>query len=123
MSEITDERRRFHRIATDKGVRLLHDGVPHQGTVLDISLRGLLLELDGDWRPQTGTRVEAGISLEGDTPGIVMDGEVAHVDGRRLGLRCVSIELESASRLRRMVELNLQDDRLLERELTELVSG
>ena len=123
MPEETNDRRRFHRVATDKTVSLQVDDERHSGTVLDISFRGLLLKVDGDWTPEIGKPAQAHVLLDEQTPGITMDGEVAHVDGRRIGLRCVSIDLDSARMLRRMVELNLSDGQLLERELSQLISG
>ena len=123
MPELTDERRRFHRIATDKPVSVQVGDAFHTGTVLDISLQGLLLESAENWNPAIGTRVRAGIHLDADMPGIHMDGEIAHIDGRRVGLRCVGIDLQSASMLRRMVELNLGDGELLERDLSQLIAG
>ena len=119
----TDERRRFHRIATDKPVSLSEGDMQHSGTVLDISLQGLLLESNGSWNPTIGARVRAGVQVGEDMPQISMDGEIAHVDGKRVGLRCVGIDLESASMLRRMVELNLGDGELLERDLSQLLAS
>jgi hypothetical protein len=123
MSELSDERRRFHRVVTDKPVRIRYGEAQHSGTVLDISLRGLLLEQQGDWQPVIGGQVHADIQLDAQLPGIRMDGEIRHIDGRRVGLRCVGMDLDSASMLRRMVELNLQDDSLLERDLAQLISA
>ena len=123
MPEPTDDRRRFNRIATDKTVRLQCGETSYKGTVLDISLRGLLLQVEGDWRPATDMPVRAEVRLDEQADTIAMDGEIAHVDGRHIGLRCVGIDLDSASRLRRMVELNLQDDQLLERNLAQLLSA
>ena len=123
MSETTDDRRRFQRIATDKQVRLRHGHTEHSGIALDISLRGLLLETDGNWQPAAGTRVQASVLLDDQVHSISMDGEIAHVTGRRIGLHCVGIDLESASLLRRMVELNLDDPGLLERDLEQLTAG
>ncbi len=123
MPEITEERRRFDRIATDKAVSLRQGETLLSGTVLDISLRGLLLELQGDWQPEIGAPVKAEIHLDQQADTIAMDGEIAHIEGRHIGMRCVGLDLDSASRLRRMVELNLQDDRLLERNLAQLLSA
>ena len=53
---------------------------------------------------------------------IDIEGEVAHVEGSRIGLQCLVLDLESASTLRRLVELNLADPELLERNLAELTS-
>ncbi len=123
MSQEGIERRRFHRIATDKTVVLSVADTEITGTVLDISLRGLLVSCDASELPGKGASARAHIKLEGDAHSIDLDGEIAHVSGQRIGLCCTGMDLESAARLRRMVELNLDDPTLLERDLTELMSG
>lgn len=52
-----------------------------------------------------------------------MEGQVAQRQSRRLGFQCNRIDLESMSQLKRLVELNLGNEALLERELTELALG
>ena len=49
-----------------------------------------------------------------------MDVTVAHLNGTCVGVRCDKIDIDSASHLRRLLELNLGDADLLSRELTEL---
>lgn len=120
MSQPPTERRRFHRIATDKPVVVRVDGDAHHGTVIDVSLRGLLFVVDGVWRPHKGMRVAAQLLLDGEAFCIDTEGEVVHIAGARIGVRLDAMDLESASRLRRMVELNLGDPELLERNLEQL---
>jgi hypothetical protein len=122
MSQEANDRRRFQRIATDKPVLVRSGDAQHAGSVLDISLRGLLFELHGDWRPGCGTLVQASVRLDEQTPAIRMDGNVAHVQDGRIGIRCTGIDLESASMLRRMLELNLDDSAMLERDLAQLIA-
>ena len=50
-----------------------------------------------------------------------MEARVVHVEGRYAGLRCLAIDLDSVTHLRRLVELNLGDPALLERELSALI--
>jgi hypothetical protein len=95
-------------------------GRRHGSRLIDISLKGALVELPSDWRPATGQRVGLEIRLLDSPITIRMDSEVAHVEGERLGLHCLSIDLESMTHLRRLMELNLGDSRLLERELLSL---
>lgn len=121
MSENNQERRQFHRIVMHRPVRITHDGDTHPARLLDVSLKGALLQLDDDWRPEVGAELGSCINLaEGDEFNIEMNAQVAHVDGASMGLKCVSLDLDSASRLRRLVELNLADASLLERELEHL---
>lgn len=123
MPETRNERRRFQRVATDKPVTVQIGDTQHSGTLLDISFRGLLLRTEGDWAAEIGSPARALVLLDDQTPGITMDGEVAHVEDGRVGLRCLGIDLDSARILRRMVELNLSEGHLLERELSQLISG
>lgn len=120
MSEGTAERRRFHRIATDKVVVADAADGQHTGLVLDVSLRGLLFVVNDGWRPEPGTDIVAHVALDEQST-IDMNGQIAHVEGDHIGLNCTRVDLEDASKLRRMVELNLADNTLLERELAELV--
>lgn len=123
MPDPIHERRRFRRIVTDKPVVVRCADGEHCGTALDLSLRGLLLESTDEWRPEAGHPVSVRIRLDDDACCIEMDGWVAHVDGNQIGIRVTGIDIDSAGRLRRMVELNLGDHGLLERELAELVSA
>jgi hypothetical protein len=50
-----------------------------------------------------------------------MTGEIAHREGRQVGVRCLEIDLDSISHLRRLVELNVGDEAILHRELGALV--
>ena len=46
--------------------------------------------------------------------------EIVHTEGPSMGLRCDSIDLDSVTHLRRLIELQLGDPALLERDLAEL---
>jgi hypothetical protein len=103
---------------------MVDNGGEHAGIVVDISLRGALLELHDDWRPALGDAVNARITLDdGDNCCIYAEGEVAHLEHNRIGLHCLIMDLDSASNLRRLVELNLADPDLLERNLVELINA
>jgi hypothetical protein len=123
MTESSTERRRFHRFATDKPVVIRSGDEEHRGTTLDVSLRGLLLDAGEGWEAQPGSLVHASIRLDDGTSCIDIDGEVCHVEGSRIGIHVTMIDLDSASLLRRMVELNLADHTLLERNLAQLISA
>jgi hypothetical protein len=51
-----------------------------------------------------------------------MQTRVAHVEGPQAGLLCISIDIDSVTHLRRLLELNLGDPALLERELSALIA-
>ena len=116
-----DERRLFSRIAfhrpADLDVRIA------RGTceVLDVSMKGALVEVPHGFPAHVGQRCTLAIRLDAGEAVIQMEGEVVHREGTQAGIRCVEIDLDSISHLRRLVELNVGDEEILHRELSALV--
>jgi len=124
MSETAKDRRHFHRIIMEKPVQL-HCPSGHQiAQLMDISLKGVLVSVSDSWHAQTGNQAQARINLgdEGNDYLIDLTGRVAHVENNLVGLEITSMDLDSATTLRRLVELNLADPSLLERELSQLTA-
>ena len=114
------ERRRFHRILFDAPARVVTKQKDLITTLADISLNGALLVRPDDWVTEIGSEVGLAILLDDAGTAIRMDSVVAHIAQDSIGLRCRSIDMESIGHLRRLVELNLGDPALLERELEAL---
>jgi hypothetical protein len=118
------ERRKFWRAAFNAPVKLVSDVGSVDATLDDISLKGALLEVPPHWRGEAGKHCYLKLRLGGDRDmEIAMWGRIAHLEGRKLGLLCESIDIDSITHLRRLVELNAGDPTLLERELSTLVQG
>lgn len=115
------ERRRFSRIAFHRPVELGVGAERATGELLDVSLKGALVEMPRGFDPRIGQPCSLSIRLDAGDAAIRMEGEIAHRRGMLVGVRCDEIDLESIAHLRRLVELNLGDDDLLHRELTALV--
>ncbi len=115
-------RRQFWRAAFHSPVRLIGTGGTVSAELLDISLRGALVEVPAKWMGHLGDSCHIKLRLS-DEAAIVMAAEVAHVDGRQVGLRCLRIDVDSITHLRRLVELNAGDPELLDRELHVLLEG
>jgi hypothetical protein len=88
--------------------------------VLDISLKGCLLDVPEDWPGSDGDAVQVDIPLDGGLR-IGMAATLARRSGRQAGFLCRDIDLDSVCVLRRLVELNLGDSDLLERDFHSLV--
>ncbi len=116
------EKRRFHRVGHDARATLTAHANAWTCTVEDLSLKGCMLKLADPWPVDPALHYQLSIHL---TYSIHIDMEVVltHQDGLFAGFRCVSIDADSAIKLRRLVELNLGDTALLERDLHELVRG
>lgn len=118
----TTERRRFSRIDFDAQVELAQGSETCTAELVDISLKGLLLQPIGGVQLQQGEPVHVKILLS-DQTAITMTAEIAHQSANQLGLECALIDIESMSHLRRLIELNLGDPGAAERELIELIKA
>jgi hypothetical protein len=114
------EQRRFTRIPFQTSVTLTRDGHSWQGELLDISLNGALVRLPPDWVGRVGDACALELRPAAADVVIAMSTIVAHREDGQVGLRCVHIDVDSISHLRRLVELNLGDARQLQRELHAL---
>lgn len=114
------EHRRFARVIFNHTARLTIAGHEHACEVVDLSLKGALLRTaSGEFSPGENCRLD--LVLDDGEHCVRMDGVIAHCTARLVGLACQSIDLESATLMRRLVELNLGDPDLLEREIHALV--
>lgn len=115
------EKRHFTRIAFDARARLSQGEQDWPTQLLDISLKGALVARpeNGDWHK--GQPVSLYLLLSDEETEIHMEGHVAHQEQGHVGIVCDHIDVDSASHLRRIVELNTGSEALLERELDALV--
>lgn len=119
---MTAERRRFSRIPFDAKAHINtedHD-LFLNCQVLDVSLKGLLIEKPGQWQAQMHQPCHIDLLLEQGEIVIEMNTTVAHIDNDTIGFECEQIDLDSITHLKRLVELNLGDDAILHRELASL---
>lgn len=120
MSEHPADRRRFKRIAFDARTELSQGPFIWPVKLIDLSLKGLLIERPEPWLGDRTKVFAVDIHLS-DEVDIKMDVQLTHDDNRQLGFVCRYISLESIERLRRLIELNLGDPQELERELGALI--
>lgn len=117
--EKNEEKRRFHRIFYNAEAVLDDAGTRHSCKILDLSLKGCLLEFTQPWPVLPERLYTVTFNLTNEIS-IVMEVSVVHAVGSQFGFKCQHIDIDSISRLRRLVELNLGDSELLERELAAL---
>jgi len=117
----TSENRRFQRIRFDAACELHCQDHVWSTEVLDISLKGVLLQRPEGLKVPLSKPCEVIIHLNEEETAIVMAVELKHVEDYRLGFMCRYIDLESATHLKRLVELNLGDQAMLEREFSRLI--
>lgn len=114
------ERRRFKRIAFDAPTELVQGERRWPVTLLDLSLKGLLIERPPAWEFDYTQDFEAILHLDAQTR-VWMQVELRHEEPETLGFACLHIDLVSISHLHRLVELNLADSTEMMRELRQLI--
>ncbi len=121
-SEPGRQRRRFSRVAFHAPAELEVSGRKLEGEALDLSLKGALIALPPESPGNPGDSCNLAVQRGLGEVVVRMTGTIIHRNEGRVGIRCDEIDLESIEHLRRLVELNLGDDELLQRELAALVS-
>ena len=119
-TQTTTEHRHHQRILFETPVRMIIKGEKLRSTAIDISLKGALITRPDEWTAEPGDSGLLQIELNNGETIIEMDVTVAHCEGHKVGFHCDHIDIDSITHLRRLVELNLGDAELLERELSHL---
>ena len=115
------DKRQFNRIAFDAPVTIHSDDGDWGSSLIDISLKGVLVTSPENWNHSDNDEFDINVELEGHNSIINMDVKQVHKTDESLGLQCTSIDLESISILKRLVELNLGDEQILEREIANML--
>jgi PilZ domain len=113
------ERRLFTRINFDRSTSITQGSNSWEVELIDLSLNGLLVREPDQWHIDTEKELTAKVTLDDDVS-ITMIVEQRHIEQGHIGFQCKHIDIDSISHLRRLVELNLGDLSLLERELASL---
>jgi hypothetical protein len=118
------QRRVFTRIPFDADYRLQNPNADKhwKGRVVDLSLKGTLIERPEELHPELGEEFVVELLLGSDSLKVVMLVSVAHFDENNIGFRCLHIDLESISHLRKILEFNLGNPEMVEREISEMLN-
>jgi len=119
---MNEDKRRFKRIFHDAtGYLVSTNNVSIACKLLDISLNGCLVAVkEPDQIHSTKERLKLHINL---TPTLAIDASAQVVfinDDHQVGLKFKTIDIDSVTELRRLVELNMGEQALLERDLLAL---
>lgn len=112
--------RHFSRIPFAAGASLAVAGKEVNVHLVDIALKGALVQTELAHSLALHAPCTLSLPLADDGEGVVMDGHIAHLNGDHIGIAWQNIDITSLTHLRRLLELNLGDADLLDRELTHL---
>lgn len=115
------ERRHFTRIFYLTAAKLTQGANQWHTQLVDVSLQGALLLRPEAWVPGDDKEFEISFMLGGSDIEIRMQVELTHVASKKLGFYCHHIDIDSATHLKRMIELNIGEEQLLYRELEQLL--
>jgi len=116
----TNERRRFTRILFGATVYIRDAEAVVTTTLKDISLKGLMVNCPENWRDAAKELVRIEVHAPDDDFVIKAEAVAMHRDAEHIGFEIKNIDIDSATCLRRLVELNVGDEAILQRELSEL---
>ena len=117
------DERKFSRFAFDSSVILEKEGQRWESSLLDISLKGALITKPENWLNDSNGDFKLSIQLDNSDIEINMDVQLAHEKDKHIGFQCVQIDLDSITCLKRLVELNLGDEEILEREISNMIAA
>jgi len=115
-----NERRHFSRILFDTTAYLKQDDNMWTTKIHDLSLNGALVEEPINFSPNESNLI-LDLCLPDSDIKLIMLTKLVYNKDKQLGLQCVHIDVDSISHLRRMLELNLGDASLLNRELEHFI--
>ena len=122
---MSQEKRHFTRIPFNATATVVNSRSGHKSMaeLVDISFKGVLITRPDDWEGINGEHYTIHLQLAGEEVEINLSVIEVHSENNHVGFKTEHMDLDTATHLRRLVELNLGDESLLERELTELVKA
>lgn len=116
-----NEKRHFSRVPFISSVHILFDEKDVECGLLDISLKGLLIELPENFTINKNTLYSLTLVLS-EKVIISMQAKLIHSEANHYGLEWVDIDIDSLTILRRLLELNSIEADEIHREIGELVT-
>jgi hypothetical protein len=93
-----------------------------QTKVIDISLKGALVQRPDFWDYKEDSPVQLNLALEGSDIVLECAGVICHQEEKQLGIKFLTLSLDSISHLKRLIQLNLADEESLHREISQLIN-
>lgn len=115
------DKRKFSRINFAAKVQIGFEEKLHLGELVDISLRGALVNLSRDIKLPLGSGFNCIIQLTSCNITINFNAMLVHTENNQFGFKFTTSDIDSITHLRRLLELNSGDYDLITSELPFLV--
>ena len=110
----------YHRIFCQANASLCCSEKNWPCKITDLSLKGCLLQFESPWTEDLEKIYILSFQVSSGQMPITMALSVSHAVGDHVGFKCEHLDSACMSELRRLVELNLGDTALLERDILAL---
>ena len=116
-----ENKRKFTRVLFLIDASSTIEGERYEVSLHDLSLNGALVAVANKAESLIGKSGLLEFCLLEDAAKVSMNVAVIHEQDSVTGLKCESIDIDSVTHLRRLVELNMGDDKQLHKELKQLI--
>ncbi|WP_094752045.1 PilZ domain-containing protein [Psychromonas sp. CD1] len=93
-----------------------------QSELLDISLNGALIQRPDEWLNNDNETLQLNLKFDHSDVELNIKCTVCHQEEFCLGIKFITLSLESISHIKRLVQLNIADESLLYREISQLIN-
>lgn len=114
-----EDRRHFKRVTFENVITLSNDKKKYPCGLIDISLKGILIEDNKEFECNPGDVFTMELVL-GENASIQMQVKAVRCEKSAIGFKWYNIDIDSLAHLRRLLEFNQVDSGELERELADL---
>ncbi|MCF6150594.1 MAG: PilZ domain-containing protein [Candidatus Kuenenia sp.] len=102
-----DGKRHFSRVHFEAHTQVKYHNKTYRGELLDISLKGALLEIREAIPVNMGESCEITIHLPSSNINLVFEAKLVHIHQNYFGFKFVSEDIDTITHLRRLIELNI----------------
>jgi len=117
-----EERRKFVRVKFLAEAEVVYDENTYQVELLDLSLKGALIHPKSEIPLGLGNSCHLIISLGAKDLDLEFKAKLVHLNGEKLGLKFLTLDIDTMTHLRRLLELNVCDHDQIAQELAFLVT-
>ena len=118
-----DERRKFVRVKFLAAVEVVYFDNVYEAELLDLSLKGALIHPIREIPMGLGNSCDLEIGLAAKDLILKFKAELVHLNGEHFGLKFISLDIDTMTHLRRLLELNVYDHDRITSELAFLASA